>query len=383
VTPLAWVTFIWLGLLAGAVTQAIWPRARCSSRVSLVGERVLIVRPCAGLEPRLLDNLLSLQNASFSFTPVVRLSVSRPEDPAAAVARQAAAALRGAGIEAQFVISPAFGRNHKTSQLAACIDPATEVVALNFDSDVDLTGVDLDQLVAPVQTGQAAAGWLMPVERVAASSAELGDRASAAVLGASLHAFVLLARLDKAGFVGKAFAVSTRHLRAVGGFASLVNVLGEDLELARRLQAIGARVHACPQVVVSTASGRSFAMVRSRFARWIMVVRMQRPLRLLGYPLMFLSTVPLCLLGGVVALADPGVGVGFIAMALGLRFVVSVVAARRAQMPGGVGRRMVDMVLGEFLLWSAFIHVLGPARVRWRGRVLAVRRGGQLVEHRP
>ena len=116
-TPLAWITFIWLGLLVGAVTQAILSRARCLPQASLVGERVLLVRPCAGLEPRLLANLLSLQHASFSFTPVVRLSVSRADDPAAEVAKQAAGTLRRAGIEAEFVVSPAFGRNHKTCQL--------------------------------------------------------------------------------------------------------------------------------------------------------------------------------------------------------------------------------------------------------------------------
>ncbi len=379
-TPLAGFAFAWLAGMTGAVCQASLTRLPRPKTCSLLGVDVLITRPCAGTEPRLFDNLVSIADARFTFCPRVRISVCSRRDPAFTIVVRAVAELRRLGLDAEARVIEPHGLNHKTCQLAAIMDPAEQAYALNFDSDVDLSQVDLDLLVYPLSDQTAAATWMMPVETVAAQSPYIGDRASAGVLGASLHAFALLSRLDRTGFVGKAFAVSVAHLKRIGGFASLVNYLGEDTELARRLRDAGLRVIALPSTVTSTASGRSFQNVYTRFSRWLMVIRRQRPLLLWSYPLFFLSSLPLAALSLAVAWSEPITGIALLLWTLALRLWIAWLAARTSNLRYCWSGIFAAIGLGEVTLWMALVHALGRCQVCWRGRVLSVGERGQLLE---
>ncbi len=382
-SPLAWATIVWLATLTGALGQAILTRRPQLPAAALGEHEVVIVRPCAGAEPSLLANLVSLTRAKYTFRPRVRISMCSRDDPAWPIAQLAATRLRAAGIDTEICVVDPHGRNRKTCQLAATIDTAAQAIAMNFDSDVDLSGVDLDQLAHSLINGTCAAAWLMPVEAVAAQSRCLGDQASAGILGASLHAFALLSRLDHSGFVGKAFAVSTERLREVGGFAELVNILGEDTELARRLRARGYRVLPLGGRVVSTAQGRSFKSVYKRFSRWLMVVRTQRPGLLWTYPLFFLSTLVLLGLAAAVAWQQPVVGAILATWTLALRIATAVLAARFSQLHYTPLELVRAIGLGEVALWIAFWSSLGPREVIWRGNRLTVGRGGTLLPVEP
>jgi len=342
---------------------------------------VLLVRPCAGDEPRLLANLRSLVAASRSFALRCRLAVADESDGALAAARRATWWLRAYGIDAQVVITGARGANRKASQLSRVIAQEREPfdVVMVADSDVDLVGADLDRLVAPLIGAQrAGATWAPPAELGRALT--LGDRAAAALLGASLHAFPLLAGLDRAGFVGKLFAVRSDALERVGGFGALTEHLGEDMELARRLLAHGDAVEAAPLVARAMPEGRSLSSIVERFGRWLMVIRAQRPWLLVSYPLLFFATPLIALVALATVLVAPALSASAALVALVSRAAVARAAAHAAGRRARLVDALVDAVVADLLLAAAFARALSTRTVVWRNVALTIDRAGLLRE---
>jgi len=356
----------WAAAVAIVSLRASWAGGKAAPRGAVTSD-VLVVRPCAGREPRLAETLASTR----ALPPEARVvfAVARDDDPALPFARAACEALRAEGRDASVRVTHAAGANQKSAQLARVLADESCEVVVNLDSDVDCATVDLGALVAAARAAGVGAAWLPVVED---GGETLGDRASDALLAGSLHAFPLLARIDPAGLVGKAVALRREALDAVGGFGALESYLGEDMELARRLRAQGWRTVAVKGAAVSRVRGRSWGDVVARYARWVMVIRAQRPALLASYPALFFAT-PL-LVAGALAAGAPAVA----AAAVAARLLVAV-AARRAS-GTSVARALGDVAWGDALLASAFMRALGPREVRWRGRVLAVDAGGALRE---
>lgn len=344
--------------------------------------RVLMLRPCAGEEPFLGETLGSLVSARWPGSLSLVMTVADSADPARPRVESVAAELQRAGVDVRTRVVRPNGPNHKVAQLAGVADPLLSRfdVVIVVDSDVDLTGFDFGPLVAAVTgdpEGRMGAAFCPPVERDARTQ---GDRISAAVLQASLHGFGLLGALDPRGFVGKTFAVATPALARIGGFASLVRCLGEDMELARRLRAQGLVTRMVPTPVSSRASGRTVAQVVARYARWVMVIRAQRPALLPSYPLLF-GAAPLALALALGAAAEaPAVALSVCAATLIIRLAVVRAAARTSGQPGKWAPGLAYGLLADLVLLAAFFRALGPATVRWRGRVLRLGPNGRLLE---
>ncbi|WP_437781539.1 glycosyltransferase [Sorangium sp. So ce1097] len=351
--------------------------------------RVLVVRPCAGQEPHLERTLRSLAGARLPASASARcvFAVADAGDGALPAASAAAEALRAAAIPAEVALTAAAAPNRKAAQLAAVVarETAPFDVVVVADSDVDLDGVDLDALVGPLRDGARPAPldavWAPPVEVAPASS--LGDRASAAVLGASLHAFPLLAGLDPRGLVGKLFAVRADALAAAGGFAALTAHLGEDMELSRRLLARrGARgtIAAAPLVAPSLAAGRALRDVIARYARWITVIRAQRPALLASYPALFFATPLIAALAVVAAPAAPVAAAAAAAIAAASRLAVAAYAARMAGRRASLLAAAADACLADLVLGAAFLRALSSRTVVWRSVRFTIDRRGLLRE---
>jgi ceramide glucosyltransferase len=386
---LAGLLAAWAGavvLVSGvAVVRALRRRAGAARRAPQAAgpwPRLVVARPCAGLEPHLRRSLASTASIRYAGALRVVLSTSTADDPARPVLLEVAASLRAQGLAVAVEVVAPRGPNLKSSQLAGLLDAADDDVALVIDSDVELEGLGLEPLLAPLREAgpattapRVAAVWCPPVEREPVS---LGDRMSAALLGGSLHAFSLLGTLDPGSLVGKAFAIRLAALRAVGGFAGLVGHLGEDMELARRLRSKGLGVVMGDAVVASLASRRSVAQVLARYVRWLLVIRAQRPALVASYPLLLAATPGLVVAGAAGwALGWPTAGPVVVA-ALVARVAVASVAATLARRARSPGQALVDAVLADGLLWAAFVRALGPARVRWRDRSLRLGAHGVL-----
>ena len=335
---------------------------------------VLLVRPCTGEPDSLQAALRSTAELRYRGKLSVLLTVADPDDPAWPHVLEAARGLQARGLDAHALLTPTEAPNRKVGQLAEATRTTGADVVVGVDADVDLHGFDLDGLVAPLTDGDTAAAWAPPVE--VASPRRLGDHASAAVLGASLHAFPLLGVLDPGGLVGKTFAVRTDALRRIGGFDGLGHHLGEDMELARRLDHHGWRTRMHTHPVRSLASGRTLAATIERYTRWLWVIRAQRPTLLASYPLL-LAAAPLLLgLLGLFAMWSPSWGAGLLALVLAARLTVAWQAASTR------GRRLAalthDWLLADVVLLAAFGRVLGPPRVRWGRNTLRLDPGGRL-----
>lgn len=383
---IAYVLLSWASVLfftgVTALLRRIGSRERPVSRADLSGVQVLLVRPCAGVEPGLRERLLSVAEARWTSDLRVVFTLAEPDDPARPVVEAARQELLGRGLGASVFVGAVQGPNRKAAQLAALVEAEPfGALLLSADSDVDLRGVDLDLLVQPL-VADAALGAVFAPPAEQGGIAGQGDRVSHAFLNGSLHSFPLLSVLDPRGFVGKLFALRRRAALAAD-LRALVDYLGEDMELARRLRGAGFGTRPLPWVARSLASGRTFEQVVSRYVRWILVIRAQRPWLLVSYPLLFGATTPIVVLASGVALATSGLAQGFALIALGVAVVArlgaSVLGRSSTGTSGGPMGPLVDWLLGDLVVWVAFARALVTRRVVWRGQALRIRRDGRLV----
>ncbi len=324
-----------------------------------------LLRPCAGAEPGLLERLLETGGACSVWFAV------GASDPARRAVDDAQRILRARGVEARAVYTLSRGPNHKAAQLAEAVElvPRSFRALVCADSDVNLRGLRLASILEP----GAAATWVPTVEELSSGST-LGDRASAAVLSMSFHAFPLLAEVDPGALVGKVFAIRREALEEVGGFAAVAARLGEDMELGRLLRLGGARVSSCTQVARADVRGRSLAAVVARFARWIAVVRAQRPALLPTYPLFFFP-VPIVVPAMLLTFpAFPGpVLPAAAAVLLGTRLFLAW-AGRRLTGSSSLGLAW-GVLVADLVLALAFMRALLAREHSWRGRALTLRAG--------
>jgi ceramide glucosyltransferase len=365
----------WVAMYAAAAVIAV---VRAMARRESVSEGesenrgVLLVRPLAGEEVGLARRLGETGGAEF-----VIFAVGSLVDPAEPIAQRVAALLRARGIDATVFVTNAVGPNHKADQLARTLAlPGVRgrQIVVVADADVELGTDAVRRLAAAL--GDSDAVWAPPVERGRART--WGDRASHAVLDASLHSFPLLAGIDPHGLVGKLFAVRRSALESVGGFGALTRYLGEDMELARRLRLGGRAVTVAPRLAIATAEGRSLRGAIARFARWLLVVRAQRPLLLLSYPLL-LAASPLLLTVLAIAIARHDGALATVAVSgLAVRFGIACFARATAGLNIAPVAAALQMVGGDLVLLTALAMACAARDVIWRGRRLVIAPDGTL-----
>ncbi len=340
---------------------------------------VLLVRPCTGDDATLEPALRSTAALKHRGPLRVLLTVESRQDAAWPIIRRAARWLRDHGVQASAVVAPTLAYNRKVGQLAEVTRTTEASIVMCVDADVDLSGFELDAFIAPLDSGSAGAVWAPPIE--VGEMSGWGDRASSAVLGASMHAFGLLGELDEGGLVGKTFAVRTIALRDIGGFDDLTEHLGEDMELARRLGARNWPTVMVRMPVRAIGTGRSMEATLARYTRWLWVIRAQRPSLLASYPLLLAAAPLLLLLSAILAATGPEWTLGW---SLGLATIViatRIGVALGAAIPRGrlLAAATFEWLLADLVLLTAFARVLGRPEVTWRGRTLRLGHGGRLA----
>lgn len=396
-SPFALFALLWAGTLFGASATALGRAfvTRGADRAKDPDEdagahapstlEILLVRPVSGTDTWLDDALSSMPRGLVRERLRIRIAVADPDDDAYPIAVRAVARLVEQGFAAALCLTAASGQNRKAAQLAAVLrqEPApldpTRAIVIVADADVDLAASPLGALARAFDDGQLGAIWSPPVERAPALT--LADRASQALLGGSLHAFPLLAHLDRGGLVGKLCALRRSSLDAVGGFEALVPWLGEDMRLAEALRAAEVPFRSTKGPAVSVANGRTTGAVLARYARWLQVIRAQRSVLLLGYPTLFFGTWPaaLCCLGAAWHVQSPLLAVAA-AVLVSMRLVVASVAARFAGRASTWATPLVDAVLADALLLAAFGLALTQRQVAWKTNRFTFDRRGRLRE---
>lgn len=381
----AWLALIWAAVLmwlaigAALRRHQLHARFRSAVRPSASGRRVLIIRPCAGAEPGLRDNLLSIAEATTCAELRVVMTVDSPNDGARPIVEEVAVQLCERGFDARVEVHPPIGPNRKASMLAEVLREhgREHEIVVNVDSNVELAGFDLDALLAPVLAAdRVGVAWAPWVER--RGFAGVGPRASEAVLGGSLTAFPLLCGIHPNGLVGKIWAARIEALAAAGEFGQFARYLGEDLAMADRLRAAGWSIAVAP-ILGRVRGGRpSLDEVVERIGRWMLVVRGQQPRLLPAYPLFFFATPMVCALALLGLLAIPELAASGLALAVAARLLVTL----SARYWSGRGVRplatVVDAVLSDLVLMAAWIRAVSRREIEWRGHRLRVEPGGRL-----
>lgn len=376
---LAWAAVLaWLASGAAIRRSALQRRTRAQAPVSASGKRVLLVRPCAGAESGLLENLTSVRAVTSAARLTVVLSVDDPEDAARPVIEAARDRLRAAGIDARAEAHAPVGPNRKASMLGQVLRESDDdwEFMVNVDSNVDLTDYPLDELLAPLLRDPRVGATWGPWSELRLHPG-LGPRASEAVLGASLTAFPLLCGIYADGLVGKIWA-ARREALAECEFESLTHYLGEDLEMANRLRARGWGIIAASTLGRARGSDANFEQVVERFGRWMLAVRGQRPLLLPTYPLFFFATPLVLLLAGAGAFAEPMIALTAAGLAILGRVIVTLAAQHWSGRRMGPLRVIVEAGLGDLALGLAWVHALTRRDLEWRGHRLRVEPDGRL-----
>ena len=338
-----------------------------------------ILRPCAGLEPGLESNLWSTVTARYEGPRELFLLVASPADAAHAIALRVQERARTLAIRVEVVVtSIATLHNRKVAQLAVAQPLSTAPIIVVIDSDLELHDGSLPALIsALVSDPRAGAASCPPVDIDART---IGDHASAALLSSTTHAFYCLAALAErssgAHVLCGAFIAVHRHvLEQLGGFSSLEPFLGEDFELARRLHANGYTIPTAAAPAHVTDHGRSLRTVLTRFHRWAMVTRQQRPHLMVTYPLL-LACTPLLIIAACLVHTTPLlVGVGLV---LVLRVALASMLRRAYGLPADLLRSLAAMLLGEVLMLVSSASALTVPVVSWRGHRYRVARNGIL-----
>lgn len=374
----AWA-FVVQAVAARAIAQSLRRPTKTASsnkdqRGQLASESVVLVRPCRGQEPGLEANLTSASIARLSVPMRIVLAVEDTADPAYEALRHASVRLRGRDMTVRVLTTGAQGPNRKADQIARALAGASESVVIVADSDVDLAGCDLDALVSPLFAESVGATWAAPVETHPRTRA---DAASAAILDASLHAFALLSAIDPNTFVGKLMAIKSDALAAVGGFESFVQVLGEDMELSRRLHRLGVRTKRVNVIARSVVKDRSWGDVIRRYARWIMVIRAQRPWLLPAYPLLLAATPGIVCVSVIAAITETPMAL-VACWAAWFGRVSTALAARRTSPRVFRADILRDMMMADLVLLVAWLRALWTRHVDWRGQRLRVTQHGRL-----
>lgn len=346
----------WAGLYCGAATTALFSRLMRERRFvvratpSALAE-ILLVRPCAGFEPGLVERLSSTGGAQN-----VVLAVRDRDDTAFSAVCLAAKRLRDEGVRVEVVLTAARGANQKAAQLAQVLSARSAKLVAVADTDVELSDGLFAELVGELSLRKLGAIWAPFV-----LDAPRGP--GGGILNGSLHAFPLLAGLDPTGFVGKVFVARGEALTAAGGFEAVCDRLGEDVALAKKIRAAGFAIGVARAIVHSHGSAGI-----DRFVRWALVVRAERPLLLLGYPL-FIAATPLAI---AVAIAgrDP-----LTLVAAGLVLLVRMLLPLALDPRAGFGSSLA----ADFVLLYAAARAAVWPRTIWRGRPLRIARGGRLV----
>jgi hypothetical protein len=212
-----------LGFVATMSSRATLPTLEATPRVS-------IMKPLAGIDDELADNLASLSDLDYPNYEVL-IGVASTDDPAYAVARKFVARV-GTDRARLFLTNPDDAINPKVAQLLTLEREATGDILLVSDSNVLATRDYLRPLVAELlRPGVAIVSSVIAGTGEQTLGAALENLQLGAVIAPGVVSAAKIARRPIT--VGKSMAMWRGPLERLGGLARVGNLLSEDHMLGR------------------------------------------------------------------------------------------------------------------------------------------------------
>ena len=337
--------------------------------------RASILVPLCGSQPSLRTNLEALRGALGPGDELL-IGSAWPEDPAIPQARE----ILGDDERVRIIAGSRWqATNPKIATLVTLERLATREIIVLVDSDVLLDAALLDGLVSPLadpRTGLATALYR------GVPSGSLASRLEALWINMDFVPSVLVVHLLGGGIdfaLGAANATRREVLAAIGGIATLGEVLADDHVLGKRVSQAGYRV-TIASVCVPIWLDSSLRDTLARLLRWCRTYRACRPA---GYAATVISHHGVAC--ATIALGLTALGVGrfpgapaLLATVLAIRMTSGLVVHRLLAGRDADLRSLPLLWVRDLLATALFVTAWSGRGVTWRGRRYQVDADGTL-----
>lgn len=327
---------------------------------------VTIYKPLKGLDEGLEENLRAFFALDYPTYQLV-FCVADADDPAIPVVERLLAAFPKH--DAQLLVGcPAFGLNPKVESLAAIDRVRKHGVILISDSNVR---------VRPSYLRDTAAYLADPSVGLVSNLFAGEDEQSfaAALENLELNGFIaggvaLASVLRLTCVVGKSMMMPVKVLEAIGGFASVRNLLAEDQAIGLKVRKAGYSLRLSHHVIGNVNRHRGLRWFLNRHSRWFKIRRR------LSLPTFLIE--PLGNLGGlglVWALSDDsGIAWGGLLGLVGIGMARDAIQTRLLRGTWPAPRHLVLSPVKDLFLLPIWFDALVSRRVMWRGHRLYIGR---------
>jgi ceramide glucosyltransferase len=335
---------------------------------------VTILKPLKGLDEALEENLRSFFQLDYPAFQLI-FGVSATHDPAITIIQRLMAEFPSR--DARLVIgTPAFGLNPKVENLAAMDHHRKHDVLLISDSNVRVRPNYLREtvcylsepsvgLVSNLFVGCEESRFGATLENLQLNGYIAGGVAAAAVFGVTC-------------VVGKSMLLTGRVLEAIGGFASVRNLLAEDQVIGLKVRKAGYSIRLSHHVIENVNRNRDLRWFLNRHSRWYKI-RLQ--LALPAY--MIEPAGNLAAVGLVWALSgDSGIAWGGLATLWGLGIARDAIQTKRLRGSYPALRHMPLSIVKDLFLLPVWLNALFNRRVIWRGNQFHIGRYTRLRHDR-
>jgi ceramide glucosyltransferase len=333
---------------------------------------VTIFKPLKGLDEELEPNLRSFFRLDYP-TFQLLFCVADADDPAIEVVKKLQSEFPGQ--DAKLVVGcPAFGLNPKVESLAA-MDPHRKYdVILISDSNVR---------VRPSYLRETACYLAEPgVGLVSNLFVGVGEAYPSAImenlqLNGYIAGGVALASVCRVTcVVGKSMLMPVRVLEALGGFAAVRNVLGEDQVFGIRVRRAGYSIRLSHHVIENVNCRRSLRWFLNRHSRWYKIRR-----RLALPTFLFEPAANLACVGLVWAFSgESGIAWGGLLLLVGLGMARDAFQTRWMRGSFPKLRHLLFSPAKDILLLPVWFDAIVNRRVLWRGHRFMIGRMTRLRE---
>ncbi len=331
---------------------------------------VSILKPLKGMDPEIYESLRSHCLQEYPEYEIV-FGVGDPNDPAVATIRKLQQEFPRLRIE--LIICPKnLGANAKVSNLEQMLAHARHGHLIVNDSDIR---VEKDYLRRVLETlAEPGVGLVTCLYRGIAAPT-LGSRLEALGISTDFAAGVLVARKIERGIhfgLGSTLAFHLADLERMGGFEAIVDYLGDDYELGKRIAGSGLAVVLSPVIVETYLPAHDLKNFLSHQMRWARNVRDARASGYLG--LMFTFGIFWSLLALVASGGALWAWLGMAAILM-LRIAVAIVVGREVLGDRQSLKFLWLIPLRDLIAVGTWAASFAGNTVRWRGDRFRLKNG--------
>lgn len=335
---------------------------------------ITIFKPLKGLDEGLQDNLASFFALDYPAYQLI-FCVAEASDPAAKVVSRLIA--DHPDHDARLVIGcPPFGRNPKVESLAAMEPYRRHQIVLISDSNIRARPEYLRETVCHLADPS--------VGMVTNLFAGVGEEHPAAAMenlqinGYIAGGMAMASMLRVTCVVGKSMMLRGSVLQAIGGFASVRNLLAEDQAMGMLVRKAGYSIRLSHHVVENVNQRRGFTWFLNRHSRWFKIRRRLALPAFVAEPLANLATIGLVWAFS----AESSFAWGGMLGLFGLEMARDAVQTRRLRGTFPKLRHLVFSPIKDLMLLPLWFDALLNTHVQWRGHRFHVGRLTRLTKDR-